>query len=121
MFPPVLQAITLFQQKIVVFDAAYTDVDGRAVQTPGINYNILGVIQSASPEQIEYLAEGERTDAAKLIHTRIKLKISGTGQTSQSYVRYDGDVWRVFSLGDWSGKFYRYICPKVNRRSAINA
>lgn len=122
-FPPVLPALQLYQRNdIVVFDVTVTDgTDRRPVETVGNNYTIIGILQPASPEQIAELPEGERTDSAKLIHTRTELKINGTGKDGQSYIRYGGDIWKVNPKSKWGelevGGFFRYICPKINRRN----
>lgn len=121
MFPPVLAAINLFQTTITAFDVTLSDgADRRPIESVGADYTFLGVLQPASSEDIQSLPEGERTDGAKLIHSLTELHINGTGKNMQSYIRYGGDVWKVTPKGKWgeigSGGFYRYICPKINRR-----
>jgi hypothetical protein len=106
----------MFQTTITAFNVTLSvGTDRRPLETVGADYTFQGVIQPATPEMIESLPEGERTDAAKLIHSTTELFMGGVGKTVQSYVRYNGDVWKVTPKGKW-GNFYRYICPKINRR-----
>lgn len=125
MFPSVTGVIAMFQTQITAFDVSVIETDGRAVPTRGPDYIISGVIQPATPEQLNSLPEGERTDSGKTIHTKFKFTVNGTGENSQSYIRHNGTIWKVIQSADWgevvSGGFYRYICASVNRRSDLYA
>jgi len=77
-------------------------VDGRWVSSAGTQLTFPGVVQSAVPNDMKVLAEGQRTEEAIKIHTTFKL-IPQSGAAAGDVISYNTDSWRVYNVA------HRYI------------
>lgn len=111
---PLGGAADFFSEKIVVYDVVGTksDVGGRWVNTAGEDYTISGVIQTHDEKAIQFDADGSISQGTLMLHTRFNLSaydLSQDGQTTlQTFVRYQGDVWRLSRLTNWVNKTQNY-------------
>ncbi len=106
---PLGGVVSIFGQKILAFDVAMASVKGRASRTTGVDYPIYGVIQPAGDKAQNIAASGVKSDGQMILQTRKALKAVDVSQlgadvTDQSYVKYQGDVWRVFKVQGWYDK-----------------
>lgn len=76
--------------------------DGRWVPDAGTTLTFAGVVQSAVPDDLKVLAEGQRTEEAIKIHTTFKL-IPQSSTAAGDIISYNNDNWRVYSVA------HRYI------------
>lgn len=110
---PLGGAADFFAEKIVVYDVVGTKNDvGRWVNTPGDDYIISGVIQTKDEKGIQFDSDGSISQGTLMLHTRFDLSaydLSQDGQTLlQTFVRYQGDVWRLSRLTNWVNKTQNY-------------
>lgn len=113
-------AHNLFASTSMAFDVNHgRDELGRAITpTPGADYPVPGVIQPASPKQIELLPDGAQSNGALQLHAYRQLKACDVTDVSrngvQTYVRHAGEVWKVWAIEDWTlhAGFNRYILTK---------
>jgi len=73
--------------------------------------DIDGVIQNATPDDLQVIPEGMRTEEAIKIHTTEILKpVSGKNIESADLIAYDGDIWCVYSVANRKiGNYYKAI------------
>lgn len=109
---PLGGAADLFVESITVYDVVSTKEVGRWVDTPGDDYVIGGVIQTRDERDIQFDSDGSISQGTLMLHTRFDLSafdLSQDGQTLlQTYVRYEGDVWKLSRLTNWSAKTQNY-------------
>lgn len=116
-FPPVLPAISILGTVHQAYDVTKTTVNHRAVEASGADYDVFGPIQPTRTKDLELLPEGERTNAAITLHTKQSLFISDSGTDKQTYIKYDGKVWKVSAVGGWNAQgFRRYIATSYQAR-----
>lgn len=105
---PLACAADFFSEAITVFDCTSVKEVGRWVDTPGDDYTISGVIQTHDEKGVQFDRDGSISQGTLMLHTRATLyayDLSQDGQTSlQTYVRYQGDVWRLSRLTNWNTK-----------------
>jgi hypothetical protein len=118
---PLGGVLGIFGQKVTGFDVAMTAVKGRASRTTGVDYTFDGIIQPAGDKAQAIAASGVKTDGQMILQTRKALYVVdvtqlGADVTSQSYIKYQGDVWRAFKVQGWSDKntgITRYILART--------
>ncbi len=118
---PLGGVVSIFGQPVVGFDVAMAAVKGRAARTTGANYTLFGVIQPAGDKAQAIAASGVKTDGQMILQTKKVLKAVDVTQTGgpasdQAYIRYQGDVWRVFKVQGWYDKntgISRYILART--------
>lgn len=118
---PVQPAIDIFSRcmKAYKVSSGY-DINRRWQEgSPEPDFTLTGVFQPADDKALQFLAEGDRSKGAKVLHTNCKLDITDRSEQTgveqdQIYIRDGGEVWRVVAPQDWSpyGSFYRYICVR---------
>jgi hypothetical protein len=105
---PLACAADFFSETITVYDVVATKSIGRWVGTPGEDYTISGVIQTKDERGIKFDSDGAISQGTLMLHTRATLSaydVSQDGQTlTQTFVRYQGDVWRLSRLTNWNVK-----------------
>lgn len=105
---PLACASDFFSEKITVFDMTSEKAVGRWIDTPGEDYTISGVIQTHDEKGVQFDSDGSLSQGTLMLHTRANLKaydVSQDGQTkTQTFVRYQGDVWRLSRLTNWNVK-----------------
>jgi hypothetical protein len=117
MFPPVLPAISIFGKIHQAYDVTSSTANHRQTGTPGADYDVFGPIQPARPKDLEILPEGDRTSAAVTLHTKSELFIADAGTDKQTFIKYQGKVWRVAAVGDWDAQgFRRYVATSYSVR-----
>jgi hypothetical protein len=88
-------------------------VDGLWVDNTPTIINFYGVVQNATPQDLEVLEEGLRSEETIKIHTTTKLIALVEGTTAGDTVVYDGSVWTVYNLADRKiGNYYKAILIK---------
>lgn len=92
---------------VVAFDVTHgRDASGRPTVAQGANYDITDAnVQPAGDDLVALLPEGAQTDGAQVMHTRRVMfaATNANGSTSgvQSYVRHNGDIWKVWGIQNW--------------------
>lgn len=75
--------------------------------------NFTGVVQNATPEDLQVLPEGNRSDETIKIHTTTKLIAMVGDSIPGDIVSYDGFDWMVYNLADRRiGGYYKAILVK---------
>lgn len=118
---PLGGVVNIFGQQVLAFDVAMVAIEGKASRTVGADYPIFGVIQPAGDKAQAIVGPGVKTDGQMILQTRTVLKAvdvtqTGGAATDQSYIRYQGDVWRVFKIQGWADKntgITRYILART--------
>ena len=118
---PLHPALNLFASRISVYDLVGERVAGRWQQTAEPERSISGVIQPADERALSVLPEGDRSDGAVLIHTRVRLNWydveQGATSNRQTLVRYDGSLWRVVNSAHLAG-IWRYLAIRYVNNDA---
>ncbi len=112
-FPPVLPAIAIFGKTYQAFDTTEVISGGRPTETPGTDYDFFGVVQPATPKDLEILPEGDRTGAAIKVHTKKSFYLPDPGTDKQSFVKYLGKIWRIVGAEDWDAQGFRKYIAKT--------
>lgn len=118
---PLGGVLSIFKQRITGFDVAMAAVKGKASRTTGADYVYSGIIQPAGDKAQNIVAAGVKTDGQLILQTRkalyaVDVSQLGADVTSQSYVKYQGEVWRAFKVQGWQDKntgIIRYILAKA--------
>lgn len=109
---PLAGAANLFSQKITVYDETFTLVNGRTQRVTDPDRIISGVIQTRKDKDVDLESTGALSDGNLLLHTThdvFAADLSQEGTTDrQTYVKYDGEVWKVNKLGQWTDKTQNY-------------
>jgi len=85
-------------------------VAGRWVASAPFKFKFSGVIQNATPDDLEFLPEGNRTHEAIKIHTTYKLIPQLRDTTTGDIVFYGGLSWIVHSVANrYIGGYYKAI------------
>lgn len=75
-------------------------------------------IQPGSPEDLEVLPEGTRTDAVMVFHTETELRAGGSPDGAPpDEVEDGGERWVIHHVGPWQewGDFYRALGIKAGQ------
>lgn len=102
------------------FDVTHgRDAAGRPIIDQGDDYRITDSnTQPAGDDLVALLPEGAQTDGALVMHTAYPVKIATNvnGGTSgvQTYVRHNGNIWKVWAIQDWAphNRLKRYILTR---------
>jgi hypothetical protein len=116
---PVNQAAYFFSQPITAYETTGTRVNGKEVRVVAADRTIYGVIQPADPKEIELYSDGALSSGSLILHTTYPVSAYDVGQsgqvTSQTYVRYKGETWKLWKIANWDDKtfgFNRYLMEK---------
>ena len=117
---PVLPALHMLSEKITALDVTGSYVNRRWEDgAPGADYTFSGSIQPSTTKELKLLPDGDVSNGAVTITTQTVLLVQDTSQDggqalAQTYIKFDGDNWRVFGIGGWFGPggFRKYVCPK---------
>ena len=95
------------------------DAAGRPVITQGPDYRITDSnTQPAGDDLVALLPEGAQTDGALVMHTAFPISIAtnvnGATSGEQTYVRHNGNIWKVWAIQDWAphNRLKRYILTR---------
>lgn len=97
----------LLTHTVASFTVTHTrDASGRPVIVQGSDFNITDAnLQPASDRLIALLPEGAQADGTLVMHTRRTLftatNLNGSVTGAQSYVRHNGDIWKVWGIQNW--------------------
>lgn len=97
----------LLTHSVAAFDVTHgRDASGRPTVTQGADYNVTDAnVQPASDKLVALLPEGAQADGTLVMHTRRVMfaATNANGSTSgvQSYVRHNGDIWKVWGIQNW--------------------
>lgn len=118
---PVNLAANLFSSKHVAFDATLgRNVRGEATVVQSADRDIFGAIQPPSDKTVALLPAGAVADGVLIMHTASVINLAtprnGAVDTLQTYVRHEGEVWKVWALQGWTphvaGGVKRYYLTK---------
>lgn len=110
----------LLTHTVQAFDVTFgRDASGRPVIAQGADYAITDTnVQPARYKDVQLLPEGAQAEGALVMHTRAVISIAGNvnGATSgaQTYLRFNGDVWKAWSVQNWKphSPIGRYILTR---------
>ena len=116
-------AVGIFGQTIPAYEETSSRTKGRAnAPTVGADRNIFGVIQPLTDKRQDQRPTGSKTagelvlQTADIVYYR-DVNQAGDREQRQTYVRHQGEVWRVTGPQNWanhSGK-QRYALTKYVR------
>lgn len=116
-------AVGIFGQKVTVYEETSSRVKGRT-QAPVVSSDrtIFGVIQPLTDKMQAQRPTGSKTDGDLVLQTGDTVHYrditqEGTREQRQTFVRHQGEIWRVVGPQDWSnhsGK-RRYVLAKFVR------
>lgn len=104
---PIHVTHNLLTHTVVSFTVTHSrDASGRPVVVQGSDFNITDAnLQPASDRLIALLPEGAQADGTLVMHTRLTLfeatNVNGSASGAQSYVRHNGDIWKVWGIQNW--------------------
>lgn len=116
-------AVGMFGQAVTVYDETSSRVKGRTqAPTVGADRSIFGVIQPLTDKLQRQRPTGAKTDGQLVLQTADVVYYrdvvqGGARETRQTFVRHQGEVWRVVGPQNWtnhSGK-QRYSLAKYVR------
>lgn len=112
MINDVSRALTRWLQGLTGFRTTGSYVNGRWVDGTPSNFSFQGVVQNASPDDLQVLPEGNRSDEVIKIHTLYDLVCNISDDTKSDLVNYNGTQYRVNNVA------YRHI-GNYNKALAI--
>jgi hypothetical protein len=113
MFNDVSEAFDDWLEPLVATRTTGSYVSGLWVDNTPTTINFYGVVQNATPQDLEVLEEGLRSEETIKIHTTTKLIAVVEDATDCDLVTYDGFDWKVYNLADRKiGNYYKAILVK---------
>lgn len=111
-FGDVVRTLTVYRRP------AGSRVKGRVLEAAEASFSISATVQPATPEDLEVLPEGTRTDAVLVFHTEDELRDGASPDGAPpDEVEDDGERWVIHHVGPWQewGDFYRALGIKVGQ------
>ncbi len=123
---PVNRAVSMFSQKITAYDTEGSYVNHEWIDATGDDYTFAGKIAPASDKELELFEQGDISSGVLMVHvlSGVTLHFKDTNQTSiegtQTYIRHQGDVWRIKPISNRSndGAHKRYGAVRYIERRA---
>lgn len=101
-------AVGIFGQKVTVYEETSSRTKGRAnAPAVGADRIIFGVIQPLVDKRQEQKPAGSRTKGELVLQTADDIYYrdvaqSGSREQRQTFVRHQGEIWRVTGPQNWS-------------------
>lgn len=113
-FNDVADAFDGWMQEITGTRQTGSYVSGRWVEGSGQAISFDGVVQNATPDDLQVLPEGNRADEAIKIHTTFNLVVQSGSTTNGDMISYGGKDWLVFNVADRKiGGYFKAIAIKA--------
>ena len=120
---PLAAGANLFSQPITAYDEVFSLVNGRAQTVTEPDRTIYGVIQTRGDKRVTLGSDGALSDGGLLLHTTHTVSaadVSQEGTTNrQTYVKYRGEVWKLFELANWKDKAQNYNKYRLTKYTKI--
>lgn len=112
----VIDSLATTQTLAVTRRSAVAWVNGRPVEGPTTPLSLTAVVYPSTPDELQILPEGRRSERAITIVTKQALQIP-KADTGGDLIAYDDETFEVQKLQYWgdSGNFWSAIAVKVTQ------
>jgi len=110
---------SLFTEKIKVFSqAGHYREDGKWVLEDQEPKEIWGIVQPSTPNEIEFLPEGERSGEYITVHSKETISITRLRGTPDQ-IEWHGQKYKIVKASQWLDYgYFETVCSRISKVEA---